>query len=63
MEKLATRLALGSEAFLERLRGLAKGNRKEQPELKQWQRRPGFEDVRRAVEDVKGEKWEAFRDR
>ncbi|MFO7534333.1 MAG: hypothetical protein R6X19_01385 [Kiritimatiellia bacterium] len=25
--------------------------------------RPGFEDVRRAVEEVKGEKWEAFRER
>jgi putative transposase len=63
MEKLATRLALGSEAFHERLRGLAKGNRKEQPDVKRWQKGPGFEDVRRAVEGVKGEKWEAFRDR
>ncbi|MFO7535515.1 MAG: hypothetical protein R6X19_07525, partial [Kiritimatiellia bacterium] len=25
--------------------------------------RPGFEDVRRAVEEVKSEKWEAFRER
>ncbi|MFO7535829.1 MAG: hypothetical protein R6X19_09150, partial [Kiritimatiellia bacterium] len=25
--------------------------------------RPGFEDIRRAVEEIKGEKWEAFRDR
>jgi hypothetical protein len=63
MEKLTTRLALGSEAFHERLRGLAKGNRKEQPDVKRWQKGPGFEEVRRAVEEVKGEKWEAFRDR
>ena len=62
-ERLSTGLALGSEAFVERLRGLAKGNRKEQPEVRRWEKRLGFEEIRRAVEQVKGEKWEAFRDR
>ena len=62
-EQLPAGLALGSAAFVERLRGLAKGNRKEQPEVRQWEKRLGFEEIRRAVEGVKAEKWAAFRDR
>jgi len=53
---------LGTEAFLGRVRKLAKGDRREQKELRRQNER-SFEDVVRAVESVRGERLEVFRDR
>lgn len=56
-------VVLGTEAFLERVRQVVKGDEREQPGLKALRVRITFEDVVRAVEKEKGEAWEQFRDR
>lgn len=58
---LRARLALGSEEFLRRIKG--HGDRAEMTELRKLERRTGWEEIVRAVESVKGEKWTDFRDR
>lgn len=54
---------LGSPDFHERVRPLLKGNRREQPEIRQWDKAIPFETVVAAVEKAKGEAWNAFRDK
>jgi hypothetical protein len=58
-------LALGSTAFVDRLRRGIKGNRHEQPALRAWQRLLPFEQVVEVevVAQEKGEHWAQFRDR
>jgi hypothetical protein len=56
-------LALGSTAFVDRLRRGIRGNRREQPGVRAWQRLLTFERVIEVVEAEKGEAWECFRDR
>ena len=56
-------LAVGSEAFLERLRRRVRGNRREQPAVRAWQRLLPFSRVTAIVAKAKGEPWERFRDR
>jgi hypothetical protein len=59
-ERIQGARALGSEAFLERLR---RGRRSMQPAVRAWQRLLPFERVVACVADAKGETWEQFRDR
>jgi len=62
-ERLEAGVVLGGRGFVDRIRGLLQGNEKEQPGLRQLRQRHRIEDVIKAVEAVKGEKWAAFRDR
>ena len=62
-ERIEAGMLLGTTEFVRRCRNLARGNSREQPQLKQLRERPGLTDVMQAVEHVKGEPWERFRDR
>ncbi len=62
-ERLAGQVLLGGAEFVRRMRRRARGDVREQPSLKQLRERPGLEQIIGAVERIKGEKWEAFRDR
>ncbi len=62
-ERLIGGVILGSEEFAAQLRDRVKGSRREQKSLKVYDERVAWDRIVRAVESVKGEKWEAFRDR
>ena len=62
-EELRKGLAVGSAAFIESLRRLARGDRRTQPAVRQWQRLLPFSRVREVVAAAKGEPWARFRDR
>ncbi|HOW97387.1 MAG TPA: transposase [Kiritimatiellia bacterium] len=61
--KMKGGLALGSERFLSVLRKMVKGDRREQTPLRKLESDRTFDQVVKAVETAKGEKWETFRDR
>ncbi|HPA17838.1 MAG TPA: transposase [Verrucomicrobiae bacterium] len=56
-------VVLGGAEILGRLLARHRGDRREQPGLKGLRRRPGFEQIRRAVEKAKGQRWTDFADR
>ncbi len=60
---LKGQMVLGDEEFVNEVQQWLVGDRREQPGLATLIRRPGWEEVVRAVEKVKGERWEEFRDR
>lgn len=62
-ERLKGLLAVGPEPFVERLRRLACGGHRAQPAVRRWRRMLPFDRVAEAVAAVKGEPWDAFRDR
>ena len=62
-ERIRKAVAMGAEAFLERLRRGVRGDRQQQPEVRAWKRLLRFERVIASVVDAKGEAWEQFRDR
>ena len=62
-ESAPERSAIGSTEFIDGLRPLAKGDRREQPELRRWDSPHSFSAVVKAVEMAKGENWNEFRDR
>ncbi|HTS16977.1 MAG TPA: transposase [Verrucomicrobiae bacterium] len=62
-ERVEAGLLLGTAAFVRRCRKLARGDTREQPQLKRLRARPGLTEVVRAVERLRGEPWERFRDR
>jgi len=62
-EQLQGQVILGDRQFVERLEEDLQGNRREQPSLRQLSWRPSWEEVVAQVEQLKGEKWEDFRDR
>jgi putative transposase len=62
-ERLEAQVLLGGAAFVARVRGMTRGDRREQPSWKALEQRPGWEEVVRAMEQVRGEAWMAFRDR
>ena len=62
-EQMQNRVALGSAAFLKRLRGLVQGNKNEQKALRAWKRLLPFARVIAVVALEKKEAWETFRDR
>ena len=51
---------LGSQEFVERLREQIKGDRREQTETRALEQKMSWEEIVRAAECVKGEKWEEF---
>jgi len=55
-------VAMGSNAFLDRLRRGVKGNPREQPDVRAWRRLLPFERVIEIVATEKKEPWEDFRD-
>jgi len=61
--RLEAQVLLGSAEFVARLRKMAGGNLKEQPALRHLRARPQWADIRAAIEQVRGESWEDFRDR
>ena len=63
LERAASGFLLGSDKWVERMRGLLAGDRKEQKAFRALEKRPDWSQVRRAVETVKGEEWDAFCDR
>ena len=63
LERAASGFLLGSQAWIERMRRLLAGDRKEQKAFRSLEKRPEWQQVREAVETVKGEKWRAFCDR
>ena len=62
-ERMQNLVALGSDAFLNRLRGVVRGNRNEQKALRIWKQVLPFDRVVAVVAQEKGEAWEQFRDR
>jgi REP element-mobilizing transposase RayT len=62
-ERLEAGMVLGGREFVDRVRAKLRGNRREQTALRRLEGRAGFGDAVAAVEKVKGEKWESFRDR
>jgi putative transposase len=62
-ERLEAGMVLGGQEFVDHMRRHLRGDEREQPQLRQLRPRPSWEEVVAAVEKVKGERWEAFRDR
>jgi hypothetical protein len=62
-ERVRGQVALGDEAFVEEIQPRLQGDEREQTGLRQLKTRPRWEQAVRIVEDMKKEKWEAFRDR
>jgi putative transposase len=60
---LKEQVILGGESFLNRLREYVRGNSREQTSLRRLESRPTFSQAIQAVEQVKGEPWNVFRDR
>ena len=56
-------VVIGGAAFVKRMRALAHGQPLEQPEVKWFGGQRDFAGIRRAVERVKGERWERFANR
>jgi putative transposase len=63
LERAASGFLLGSEAWIERMRRLLAGDRKEQKAFRELEKRPEWRHVRKAVETVKGETWVNFCDK
>jgi len=62
-EQLRGGVLLGSAEFARRLRSGLRGDEKEQAALRRLRQTAGFDQVVTIVQRMKGEKWEAFRDR
>jgi len=62
-ERAASGFLLGSVPWVETMRRLLKGDRKEQKAFRHLEVRPRWAGVQKAVERVKGERWVDFRDR
>jgi hypothetical protein len=63
LEKASGGLLLGAAAWVEKMRRRLQGDRVEQKSLRQLECRPGWRDVRAAVEKVKKEPWGSFVER
>jgi putative transposase len=62
-ERLEGQLLLGGAEFVRQMRRRVKGDAREQPQLKRLHERRSFQEIVKAVEEDKGEKWATFRDR
>jgi REP element-mobilizing transposase RayT len=62
-ERVEAGMLLGTAEFVRRCRKLVHGDAREQPQLKRLHPRPGLAQVVRAVERLRAEPWEQFRDR
>lgn len=63
MTKISSALAIGSVAFIAKLRNEVLKDRKTKSNRRSWERLLSFEEVVRAVEEVRGESWDVFRSR
>jgi REP element-mobilizing transposase RayT len=63
LDRAASGFLLGNQEWIERMRRLLTGDRKEQKAFRHLEKRPDWSQVRRAVETVKGERWSEFCDR
>lgn len=63
ISKMTAAVALGSAAFIAKLRKEILKGRGTKSNRRSWKRLLSFQDVVKAVEDVKGERWEVFRSR
>jgi hypothetical protein len=61
--ELKSQLILGTKKFVRQVAKQVSGNRREQPALKRLAHMLSFEDAVRAVEQIKREPWESFRER
>jgi putative transposase len=61
-EQLKGQFVLGGKELLEGLRRSVAGKRREQPQARSLVVRPAFDDLVKAVERARGQKWERFRD-
>ena len=59
-DRLIAGVVLGSEAFARRLKAELKGNIREQKELKQLGSHPTWQQIVKAIEREKGERWPEF---
>jgi REP element-mobilizing transposase RayT len=62
-EKLTAQTVLGGMEFVRQVAGAVQGNTREQPRWRQLRRSPKMEEIIAAVEKVKAERWDTFRDR
>jgi len=62
-ERLAAGVLLGGAEFVRHWRARVQGHEREQPQLRRLRRATSFAELLRVVERLKGERWEAFRDR
>jgi hypothetical protein len=62
-EKLTAQTVLGGVEFVRRVGAALTGNAREQSRRRQLRVRPKMEEIIAAVEKVKAERWERFRDR
>lgn len=62
-ERLQGAVAVGSQAFVDRLRRGVRGDRRTQPDVRKWQRLLPLDQAVAVVVAQKGEPWERFRDR
>jgi REP-associated tyrosine transposase len=62
-EHVQGQLVLGGRDFLDKICRKVRGWHREQPQRRALNRRPGWKEVVKAVEALRREKWEAFRDR
>jgi REP-associated tyrosine transposase len=60
---LKEQVLLGTEEFVRQMGSVLQGDAREQTGLRRLQGQPQFSGVMQAVERLKGERWEAFRDR
>ena len=62
-ERLEAGMVLGGREFLDRVQKSLRGNAREQTALRRLESRPDFAHAVAAVEKIKGEPWQNFRDR
>jgi len=62
-EQLRAGVVLGGEGFVGEIQEVLSGDEREQTGLRGLRRRPGIEVIRKVVEQIKGERWDQFRDR
>ena len=62
-EQVHAQLVLGGKQFLDKVRKAVAGSAREQPQQRALKRRPRWEKVLQTVQELKQEKWAAFRDR
>ena len=62
-QRMERAVVIGGGEFVRRMGTLVRGGKLDQPEVRWFSRGGNFSDIQRAVERVKGERWETFADR
>lgn len=63
MKTAESGLLLGGDEWVKRMKRGLRGNRDEQQAYRQLRPRPGWDEIRRAIEQVRGERWVDFAER